>query len=135
MRQQKLKNELDQDLSYAYIEANGSFDTMPDELYILLVSEREDDIYAHECPFNTILITGSSNIDVLGRYIAEEAIGNDCLLHYRKYRKDTVIKGDICMFYERQEKTVFYHANPYFNVESVSDDDVFLTRTSMPFQS
>ena len=60
VRQQKLKNEPDKDLSYAYIEANSSFDTMPDELYILLVTEREDDIYAHECPFNTILVTGSS---------------------------------------------------------------------------
>lgn len=37
------------------------------------------------------------------------------------------------MFYEQQEKTVFYHANPYFNVESISDDNEFLTRTSMPF--
>ena len=133
VRQQKLKNEPDQDLSYAYIEANSSFDTMPDELYILLVTEREDDIYAHECPFNTILVTGSSNIDVLGRYKAEDVIGDDCLLHYRKYRKDTEVIGGICMFYEQQEKTVFYHANPYFNVESVSDDDAFLTRTSMPF--
>lgn len=133
VRQQKLKNEPDQDLSYAYIEANSSFDTMPDELYILLVTEREDDIYAHECPFNTILVTGSSNIDVLGRYKAEDVIGDDCLLHYRKYRKDTEVIGGICMFYEQQEKTAFYHANPYFNVESVSDDDAFLTRTSMPF--
>ncbi len=132
VRQQKLKNEPNQDLSYAYIEANSSFDTMPDELYILLVTEREDDIYAHECPFNTILVTGSSNIDVLGRYKAEDVIGDDCLLHYRKYRKDTEVIGGICMFYEQQEKTVFYHANPYFNVESVSDDDAFLTRTSMP---
>lgn len=133
VRQQKLKNEPGQDLSYAYIEANSSFDTMPDELYILLVTEREDDVYAHECPFNTILVTGSSNIDVLGRYKAEDVIGDDCLLHYRKYRKDTKVIGGICMFYEQQEKTVFYHANPYFNVESVSDDDAFLMRTSMPF--
>lgn len=133
VRQQKLKNEPDKDLSYAYIEVNGSFDTMPDELYILLVTEREDDIYAHECPFNTILVTGSINIDVLGRYKAEDVIGDDCLLHYRKYRKDTEIIGGICMFYEQQEKTVFYHANPYFNVESISDDNEFLTRTSMPF--
>lgn len=133
VRQQKFKNEPDQDLSYAYIEANDGFDTMPDELYILLVTEREDEIYAHECPFNTILITGSSNIDVLGRYIAEDVIGDDCLLHYRKYRKDTEVKGAICMFYEQQEKTVFYHANPYFNVDSVSDDNLFLARTSMSF--
>lgn len=80
---------------------------MPDELYILLVSEREDDIYAHECPFNTILITGSSNIDVLGRYIAEDVIGDDCLLHYRKYRKDMDVKGGVCMFYEQQKRQCF----------------------------
>lgn len=60
-------------------------------------------------------------------------MADDCLLHYRKYRKDTEIIGGICMFYEQQEKTVFYHANPYFNVESISDDNEFLTRTSMPF--
>lgn len=133
VRQQKLKDEPDQDFSYAYIEANGNFDAMPDELYILLVSEREEDIYAHECPFNTILITGSSNIDILGRYVAEDVIGDDCLLHYRKYRKDIDVKGRICMFHEQQEKTIFYHSNPYFNVESVSDDEAFLARTSMPF--
>lgn len=65
VRQQKLKDEPDQDLSYAYITADGSFASMPDELYILLVSEREDEVYAHECPFNTILVTGTSNIEVL----------------------------------------------------------------------
>lgn len=37
------------------------------------------------------------------------------------------------MFYIHQEDTVFYHANPYFNVESVSDDEQFLKRTSLPF--
>lgn len=79
------------------------------------------------------LVSTKSRRDVLGRYKAEDVIGDDCLLHYRKYRKDTEVIGGICMFYEQQEKTVFYHANPYFNVESVSDDDAFLTRTSIPF--
>lgn len=78
-------------------------------------------------------MTGSSNNDVLGRYIAEDTIGDDCLLHYRKYRKDTDVKGVDCLLYAQQEKTVFYHANPYFNVVSVSDDDCFLARTSMLF--
>ena len=133
VRQQKFINEPDQDLSYAYINVISDFDSMPDELRILLVKEREDEIYAHECPFDTILVTGSSNIDVLGRYIAEDVVGDDCLLHYRKYIKDATVKGGICMFYQQQEKTVFYHANPYFDVESVSDDEVFLGRTSLPF--
>lgn len=133
VRQQKMKDEPEQDLSYAYITADCDFNAMPDELNILLVSERESDIYAHECPFDTILITGTSNLEVLGRYCAEEVIGDDCLLHYRKYKKDTTVTGGICMFYSHQESTVFYHANPYFDVESVSDDEEFLKRTSLPF--
>lgn len=133
VRQQKLKDEPDQDLSYAYIIADNDFDFMPDELYILLVNERENEIYSHECPFNTILITGTSNIDVLGRYCAEDVIGDDCLLHYRKYIKDNTVKDGLCMIYTHQEDTIFYHANPYFNVESVSDDEIFLKRTSLPF--
>ena len=50
-------------------------------------------------------------------YVAEYVIGDNCLLHYRK---DTNVKGRVCMFYEQQEKTIFYHSSPYFNVESVS---------------
>lgn len=133
VRQQKLKAEPDQDLSYAYIEVEGDFDSMPEELYILLVRDDDEEIYSHECPFNTILVTGDRNIDVLGRYVAEDIVGDDCLLHYRKYAKDNAIKGGICMFYAHQEETVFYHANPYFNVESVSDDEQFLRRASLPF--
>lgn len=132
VRQQMLKNKPDQNFSYAYIEVMDSFDAMPDELSILLVSERDDEIYAHVCPFDTILITGSSNIDVLGRYIAEDGIGDDCLLHYRKYRKDTKVKGSICIHYAQLEKTSFYRVNPYFNIESFSDDDAFLARVSLP---
>jgi len=130
VRQQKLKD--DPDLSYAYIDVEGDFDSMHEELYILLVRD-DDEIYSHECPFNTILVTGDRNIDVLGRYIAEDIVGDDCLLHYRKYVKDNAVKGSICKFYTHQEETVFYHANPYFNVESVSDDEQFLRRTSLPF--
>lgn len=48
VRQQKLKEEPDQDLSYAYILTEKDFDSMPDEIYILLVSDREESVYAHE---------------------------------------------------------------------------------------
>ena len=132
VRQQKLKDEPNQNISYAHINVEGDFDSMPNELYILLIRD-DDEIYVHECPFNTILVTGKNNTDILGRYVAEDDVGDDCLLHYRKYIKDTTIKGDICMFYIHQEDTVFYHENPYFNVESVSDDEQFLKRTSLPF--
>lgn len=132
VRQQKLKDNPEQDLSYAYITTEDTFDSMPDEIYVLLVKDDGEDITAHECPFNTILITGKESINILGRYIADEAVGDDCLLSYRKYVKDKKVKGIPCMFYLRQESTVFYHANPYFDVESISDDEVFLRRVSLP---
>ena len=134
VRQQKLKEEPDQDLSYAYISTEKDFDSMPDEFYILLVSDREESVYAHECPFDTILITGEDNTNVLGRYCADQIIGDDCLLHYRKYVKDKTVIGEVCMAYLSQEKNkVFYHSNPYFDVESVSNDEEFLKRTMLPF--
>lgn len=130
--QQKLKDKPDQDFSYAYIDVEDDFNSMPEELYILLIKD-DDEIYSHECPFNTILVTGDKNTDILGRYIAEDAVGDDCLIHYRKYIKDNTIKGNACRFYVYQEETVFYRWNPYFTVESVSDDEQFLKRTSLPF--
>lgn len=54
VHQQKLKNESAQNLSYAYIQASQDFNSMPEELWILFVCEREDDIYSHECPFDTL---------------------------------------------------------------------------------
>lgn len=120
----------------AYISTNSTFDAMPDELYILLVVERENEVYSHECPFNTIFITGMSNTDILGRYCAEDVIGDDCLLHYRKYVKDKTATSGLCILYmQHEENTVFYHANPYFDVETIlkSDDDDFKNRVSLPF--
>lgn len=133
VHQQKLKDEPNQDLSYAYISVGTTFEAMPDEIYVLLINDSGEDVFAHESPFNTILITGDTNINVLGRYIADEEIGDDCLLHYRKYVKDKNVKGIPCMFYVQQEKTVFYRNNPYFSIDSVSDDNEFLMRTSLPF--
>lgn len=131
--QQKLKDQPDQNLSYAYIKAAGSFASMPDEIFILLVKDDGENINAHECPFNMIFVTGDKNTDVLGRYVADGEVGDDCLLHYRKYVKDQTVTGFACMYSAQQENTIFYHWNPYFNVESVSDDDEFLMRTSIPF--
>lgn len=133
VRQQKMKDEPDQDFSYAYITEESNFASMPDELYILFVCEREGIIYAHECPFNTILVTGTNDTEVLGRYCAKDTIGDDCLLHYRKYVKDKDVTGVVCMIYEYKNDTVFYHGNPYFGVVSVSNDEEFLKRVSLPF--
>lgn len=129
--QQKLKDEPEQDLSYAFIPVENDFDSMPREIYILLAYDREG-IAAHTCPFKNILVRKGKH-DILGRYTAEDAVGDDCLLGYRKYVKDENIKGIACIFYERQGDIIFYHNNPFFNVTACSDDDIFLGRSALPF--
>ena len=129
--QQKMKDQPDQNLAYAFIEA-PDFASMPDELYILL-AKNKDEFYAHICPFDNILVRKSKDNEILGRYMAEGAIGDDCLLSYRRYLKDVSTAGSACMYYEMQKPVVFYHWNPYFNVTVVSDDDEFLGRSSLPF--
>lgn len=131
--QQKFKDQPEQDQSYAYISAATDFAAMPDEIYILLVHEIDGDLYTHECPFEEIMVTGKNSIDILGRYTAADAVGDDCLLHYRKYVKDKDAQVADCLFGLYQQKTMFYHQNPFFNVEAVSDDKEFLARTSFPF--
>lgn len=130
--QQKLKNEPNQDLSYAYIEVENDFSTMPNEIFILFV-RNDDDIIAHDCPFERILVRGENEHEIVGRYVADDKIGDDCLLHYRKYIKDGDTEGPICRFYEHRETTKFYHWNQFFNLTTVSDDDDFLKRVNCPF--
>lgn len=132
VRQQKIKNEPDQNLSYAYITTSSDFDSMPDEIYILFVNDKQDDVRSHLCPFENILVTGNSNIDILGRYHAEESVGDDCLLKYRKYRKDSKA-GVLCLEDEmKKADTQYYHWNPFFDVETVTDDDALLARAASP---
>ena len=130
--QQKLKDEPDQNLSYAFIPVENDFASMPDELYFLL-AKKSDEIYAHVCPFEHILVCDGEPHNVLGRYVAEDFNGEDCLLGYRKYIKDDNTIGAVCLFHEMQGSTTFYHKNLFFNVTAVSDDQSFLGRTTLPF--
>ena len=133
VRQQKFKDAPDKNLSYAYIKADSTLAAMPDELYILFVREHQEDVWACDSTFNTILITApNSNVDILGRYVAEDNIGNDCLLHYRKYRKDDSVVGKKCLIYEQGGNTDFYHSNPFFDIETITDEKEFLAVTPMP---
>lgn len=129
--EQKMKDDPDQNLSYAFIKTTD-FPSMPDEIYILL-AKKKDEFYAHICPFDNILVRKGDEHEILGRYTAAEAVGDDCLLSYRKYVKDEGTVGAVCLYYEMQKPTVFYHMNPFFNVTVISDDDEFLGRTSLPF--
>lgn len=129
--QQKIHDDPEQDLSYAYIITEDDFDSMPNEIYVLFVDDR-DEISAHISPFETILIRKDEHT-ILGRYKSESMFGEDCLLKYRKYIKDESIKGPACIHYEKQEKPKFYHWNPFFTVDVVSDDEDFINRSAMPF--
>lgn len=129
--QQKIQGDPEQDLSYAYIVTENGFENMPNEIYVLFVDDR-DEISAHISPFETILICKDEHT-ILGRYKSDSIFGEDCLLEYRKYIKDENVKGPACVFYEKQNKPKFYHWNPFFTVNVVSDDDDFINRSAMPF--
>lgn len=131
--QQKLKDEPDQDHSYAYIEVVTDFASMPDEIYILLVRENDDEVLSHNCPFKHLLVREHDERTILGRYTADGDVGDDCLLSYRKYIKDTTTSGVACHYHAVQESKRFYHNNPFFTVTVVSDDDQFIGRASLPF--
>lgn len=130
--QQRLKDEPDQDLSYAFIQTESDFSSMPSELYILFAYDRDGEIAAHVCPFDNVFVRKGEH-EILGRYTASDVVGDDCLLQYRRYVKDENTPGVVCMFNATQEKTIFYHSNPFFTVTSVSNDDEFLKRSSLPF--
>lgn len=129
--QQKMKDSSQQDFSYAFISAENDFASMPKEIYVLLAYDREE-IAAHVCPFANILVRGNDE-KILGRYTAETSVGDDCLLYYRKYVKDEDSAGATCLAYEALSDTTFFHYNPFFDVITVSDDEMFIARVEMPF--
>lgn len=129
--QQKIKGEPEQNLSYAFIPVDNNFDSMPKEIYILLASDKEK-IRAHICPFENILVRQNEH-NIVGRYVAEDTIGEDCLLSYRKYVKDENTDEAVCLFYEQQKETQFYHNNPFFDIVTVSNDEDLIIRSNMPF--
>ena len=130
--QQKMKDG--SNLVFAYIKESRSMEQMPDEIYVLFVKEMHDTIYAHECPFDCILITNPNDENVVkGRYIVSDDIGEDCLLHYRKYVKDEQNLGMVCLPMINTDNLKFYHSNPYFELKIFSDDDDFRKRVLLPF--
>ena len=131
--QQKMKDDPTQDLSYAYVTVVTDFNSMPDEIRVLLISETTDEIAARCCPFDRILVRDTDDRTILGQYVAEDNVGEDCLLHYRKYIKDTSTCGVACIYNIMQSPISFYHNNRFFTITAVSDDDDFITRSSLPF--
>ena len=107
---------------------------------VLLLRNNEGEIKAADCPFTSILITSADDYKTaVGRYVAtaEDTVGKDNIVKYRKYIKDTsTADPQIAMIKSMQDGTgKFYHANPFFDLQtvSVSDDDTFLKRAALPF--
>ncbi len=138
--QQYIKDSELSSFSLPYLFSQQPFDTMPNEIYVLLLKSNESGIYAADCPFASILITSADDYNAaVGRYVAttEDVVGKDNIVKYRKYVKDvTTVDPQIAIIKSMNDGTGnFYHANPFFDLKtvSVSDDNTFLNRTALPF--
>ena len=138
--QQYMKDSELSSFSLPYIVSQQPFSAMPNEIYVLLLRRNEDDIKAADSPFTSILITSANDYKTaIGRYVAaaDDTVGKDNIVKYRKYIKDTdTIDPQIAMLKSMRDGTgKFYHANPFFDLQtvSVSDDDTFLKRATLPF--
>ena len=143
--QQKFKEDANSDFSLAYLKCESDIDSMPDEIQVLLVaemlhSEKDIEIVAKNCPFNTIYIKDVASEKVhhyIGKYVAEYETGEDNLFRFRKYRKVVPTSDDYNYVIEamRDESTkgIFYHKNPFVSIETCSDDEGFLARIELPF--
>lgn len=140
--QQYINNSLDNSFSLAYLAADKEIDKMPDEIQVLFVSEpdRNGRVLASNCPFNTIYIKKTKEPDLtdfFGKYIAEDEVGVDDLLRFRKYKKEISQEGEtpvhIQAMTDVKQKDTFYHNNPFFTLHTVSDDEDFVRRSALPF--
>lgn len=138
--QQYMKDSELSSFSLPYIVSQESFAVMPNEIYVLLLRSNEGEIKAANSPFTSILVTSADDYKTaVGRYVAaaEDTVGKDNIVKYRKYIKDTgTTDPQIAMIMAMRDGTgKFYHANPFFDLQtvSVSDDDTFIQRAALPF--
>lgn len=137
--QQKMTSSKESDFSYVYFETEKEIDSLPMEMGILLLNKVDDgEIYSKNCEIDTILIKDKNKEnEYIGKYVANEPIGDDTLLKYRKYSKVKYIIGELPLVYqamiEWKQKAIFYKVNPFIDVTTVSDDEEFLKRIQIPF--
>lgn len=137
--QQKMKNDPGSSYSMIYIVGDDTIDLMPDEIEVLLLKKMSDDsIVSKNCEMDTIYVQDKNcERKYIGKYTAIEPYGDDTLLRYRRYKKESYDPATLplefqAMMDERQ-KAVFYHANPFMDIQTVSDDHDFLARVQCPF--
>ena len=136
--QQKLKGDANNSFSLVYIEGNGTIESMPDEIEVLLlVQDRDGDIFGKNCDIDTIFIQKpNAERDYIGKYVAIEPYGDDTLLRYRSYNKEAHDPSTLPLFtqamMDEKQKARFYHWNRFLDLKTISDDDDFIARVNLP---
>ena len=135
--QEYLKESPDNGYSMAFFETGSSIESMPDQIQVLIVAESKvfgviPEYYGTNCTFNTLYVKDTTNNTYIGKYIAEEQIGKDSLLRFRKYKKTEPKDGDKPLIEQAKTDTTqvgkFYRMNPFVKVFTSSDDDNFLRK-------
>jgi len=134
--QQKMNSSPESDFAVIYFESTDDISVLPEEIDVLLLNRCDDGaIYCRNCNIDAILVKkAGTEHEFIGRYIADESCGDDTLVRYRKYRKDTQT-GQVAFLkttLEWKAHKTFYKWNPYISFKTVSDDDYFLARSQMP---
>lgn len=128
-----MKSDPKSDYSIVYLENTAEFSALPDEIFVLLMKRYNDgSLDSKNCTIDRILICDKEH-HYSARYIAETPIGDDTMLWYRKYVKDTTVTDMAAFLEECKQTPVFYHQNPYMDITVVSDDEEFLKRCQLPF--
>lgn len=98
-----------------------------------IVSDFVDDVTKDGKKVKRLSITKENSPMYELRVVGEKV---DPWFLFDKLLKDKTATSGLCILYmQHEENTVFYHANPYFDVETIlkSDDDDFKNRVSLPF--
>lgn len=130
--QQKIKDNPDYGFSMVYIDATSDIMNMPDQI------EADEEISAKNCPVGTIYIKDpNKDNSYIGKYVAQDICGDDTLIKYRKYQKIITEPNKLPLVFQAmtadESKNVFYHANQFMDITTISDDPDFLNRVQLPF--
>lgn len=137
--QQKFNDNPDSNFSVVYINGTAPVTSMPEEINVLLLNKYSDgEIVSMNCPIDTIYINETgTEYTFLGKYVAIEPCGDDTLIRYRRYKREDQLPGSPPVFVQAmidpENQKCFYRNNPYMDITSLSDDEVFLARIQLPF--
>ncbi len=137
--QQFVKGDELSSFSVPYLVTNCSFAEMPEKIYLLLLSNNDNQrIEAKDSPFTSILITSDNDYKTaIGSYTADpdDRVGIDSIVKYRAYKKDeNILDPSLAMIKVMNDgRGKLYRWNKFFDLQSISEDEDFLKKVSIPF--